>query len=196
MKALHKADVIFNDYGDYWLDNFVDGIKSSGTLAGSKLVIREFGAYAGFLPMREIRTIHGIQYRNSQLRKGNMNGTINNKIGILKAMFRDAMAEGVVPYNVMIAVPKLVNDRREKRPLMKSELSELDMILGFDTVSNAIRFDEHTGLRRAECMGIPLANIDLEHRLIMIDQQLQYIMVSEISPASRRGFEPVIDIWA
>lgn len=168
----------------------IAGVADTQWLASAELHLETASAYFGALTdLADITVLRCTEYMThiSQLPNGRSGvlsrGSVTHYLNSLSSLFRRAISETILPLGAnpiaaMVSKPKIT---RRKTPWL--ELPEMAEILAFakryvpDRPDLAIPFSyeiiagyAYTGLRESELLGLEIGDVDLERRVIHVQE--------------------------
>ncbi|EPD52805.1 hypothetical protein HMPREF1210_01185 [Paenisporosarcina sp. HGH0030] len=167
-------EINFNYCFDRWWKNHVLLHLSPGSRDGYFYFIDDLIAYFGNMKMKKIKTFHIEEFFIEQ--RAHKKKSLNNKLSMLKSIFRKARYWGLIDSNPTIDF-KLPKEKKIEREIYdKSELKELFVAVGKlrERDRIMIKLAAVGGLRRGEVLGIAFEDIDFTQNGIHITKSLNY----------------------
>lgn len=125
----------------------------------------------GNLPLRRFSTLLAEQYQTERLENGNKPATVNRLLATIKHMFTKAADWNMVEENVLKGIRKVKLLQENNRRLRYLSEEECDRLL--NSCDNHLRpivlTALHTGMRKAEILGLRWDQVDLNHGYILLD---------------------------
>ncbi|MCY0875404.1 MAG: tyrosine-type recombinase/integrase [Firmicutes bacterium] len=167
-----RTRMTVRDYLQYWYEHHVIPSTSAKTEEGYRSVIRGHIIPAmGSVYLQDLTTGHIQRYVYDAIADGKARNTIRNHLAVLRRALNDAVADGMLPRNVVdmrrLSLPKAQSSphtiwTREQRDAFLAALQ--------DTQYYALVYlAMHTGMRRGELLGLTWRKIDLNRSEILVN---------------------------
>ena len=164
----------FADFVDRWTRNYMLIELEPSTQEVYEGILLHIVPHFQRLKLKEIKTIHVIDYFRSEKAAGR--GSLEKKFNILKSIFRHAVLWKMLVINPMDGVPKPRAKKRKIEFYDKEELGVLMPLLNSlpDNQRLMAKMALFGGLRRGEVMGVAVDMVDFKKKQIKIIRSLQY----------------------
>ena len=165
-----------DSYLDYWLEQVVLPIRRPATYERAKTIVRLY-LKPGLGPLQLARlSVSVVQgFVNQQLFEGRSVPTVETIRKVLSAALTRAQREELVTRNVarLVELPKY--ERPDRTPWTAKEAKTFLHAAQFDPLYPAFTLLALYGLRRGEVLGLRWCDVDFEHEVLHVRQQLQRI---------------------
>jgi integrase len=213
-KAIYMADrargiglpattTTVGDFLDDWLQRAAPGLRET-TVNSYTAAVAKLKWELDSIRLRDLTSMQVQKCADNLLRSGGRSGkplkvkTVRNVVAVLKRALRDAEALGQVSRNVAAPV-SLPKDQRPIHPVWSaSQMGEFLEFTKQDRFHAAFVLMATTGMRRGEVLGLRWSDLDLEQRVLQVEQTLTTVSDKPIfgrpkSEASRRQLS--LDDW-
>jgi integrase len=163
------ADVTVADYAARWTANRRSAVRAStirhNASALSKWVLPAIGG-------RKLRTVtvddvHGVQA--AAVAKGRQPGTVRTLNLVMRALFRDAVEDGLIPSNpAAIRAPRVTPRDLSTPPLSVDEVKRLREAARGDRFEALLCLVLTVGMRPGELLALHARDVDTERRTVIV----------------------------
>lgn len=170
-----QKDRLFYEYAAEWYElkkqPFISmASQRSYSVAFNKHVLPAFGT-------RHLRAITSAEIQvfiNSF--KDSSKSQITMAVGILKNVFRNAYADGIIERDPTVALvrPK-PKKKRERRALTLAEREQVVRVIGTHEHGMFLAVLYYLGLRRGEALGLKWEDFDFEENLVHVQRDIDYV---------------------
>ena len=122
----------------------------------------------GGMSLSEIKTLHLTRFMGSLQEKSLSESTRRNIYAVVKAIFQDAVSDGLISKSPMTGVKRPRMTRREARFLTTQEVMRVLDDLKESRYLSPITLAAMTGMRRGEVLGLYWEDIDLEAATVRV----------------------------
>lgn len=170
-----QQDRMFYDYAAEWYElkkqpYISPASQRSYAVAFTKHVLPAFGS-------RHLRAITSAEIQvfiNSF--QGSSKSQINIAVGILKNIFKNAYADGIIERDPTVSMirpkPKKKNERRALTPW---EREQVVRVIGTHEHGMFLAVLYYLGLRRGEALGLKWGDIDFEENRVHVQRDIDYV---------------------
>ena len=191
-KALYKYNngyvephkLKYDEYVDDWLENYIKQNRKINTYVRYKeLYTNNIKPYLGQYLLKDLKPMLIENLINSEKKKGLSNTTLQTIFGVINTSLNRAVKLQVVNDNICRFVERPRRDKFIANILTIDEfnimINHLDKtIYGNYIFELVLMVTIELGLRRGEVAGLEWENIDFEHNIIKIQNNLIYINTS------------------
>ena len=129
----------------------------------------------GQMPLGEIRALHLTRFFSALSGDHMSDSTKRNIYTVARALFEDAVSDGLIARNPMLAVKRPRAKKSEAKYLTAEQVSQVLGQLKDRRHLNAIVLIAFTGMRRGEALGLEWANIDFDKRVMKVRATLNRV---------------------
>jgi len=166
----------------YWITEWKDTrLKDSDRKGSTKELYRNLatkhlaGSSLGQMPLKEIRPLHLTRFFSALSSASMSDSTRRNIYTVARALFEDAVSDGLIAKNPMLTVKRPRATRMEARYLTSDQVSQVLGELEGSKHLLPIALIAVTGIRRGEALGLEWENIDFEKKVIKVRATLNRV---------------------
>ena len=129
----------------------------------------------GQMPLGEIRALHLTRFFSALSGDHMSDSTKRNIYTVARALFEDAVSDGLIARNPMLTVKRPKAKKSEAKYLTAEQVSQVLGQLKDSRHLSAIALIAFTGMRRGEALGLEWANIDFDKRVMKVRATLNRV---------------------
>lgn len=172
-RSLDPSKQTLAEFLDYWL-KYKSTRCEYTTIYGYKNIINKYLIpHLGKMALKKIQPTHIITYMSDISAEGLSNNTIKKHYDLLKSVFKQAVIEDKIPFNIMEKVEPPKTQKKEMSFYTIEELALLlDIISAKPALDIAVHIAVYTGLRREEILGLKWDCVDFDNSIFTIKKAI------------------------
>jgi integrase len=166
----------------YWIAEWKDTrLKHSDRKGSTKELYRNLatkhlaGSSLGQMPLKEIRPLHLTRFFSALSSASMSDSTRRNIYTAARALFEDAVSDGLIAKNPMLTVKRPRATRIEAKYLTSDQVSQVLGELEGSKHLLPIALIAVTGIRRGEALGLEWENIDFDKKVMRVRATLNRV---------------------
>ena len=183
IEGTSQSDILFTDYMKNWMERKKGKVEQGSLDVYYKVIYKHFipHFYSLRLTLREIKPKHIVDYYDTKLRSGRIDGKgglssnyLKKQSMILKSILDQACLEELIDRNpaFKIPVPKKESEKFEPKFLNEKEANRLLQIFSGHHLQPIIYLTLCYGLRRGEVIGLKWSAIDFKNNKLKINHTI------------------------
>lgn len=185
-EAVYKRDAYLQTIRDYplidekitlaeWVEAWLVGIKSTVTentyrSYWSALSKKLFRSSFGNILLTELRPAQFRMYQQKMVEDGLAPRTINYFHTVISEALKQAVFDGIIPSNPLLAVRRVKQPRMEAKALNDKQVQRFFQHANNPVIRRICSFALQTGMRRSEILGLRWTDIDFDKKTASINQ--------------------------
>jgi len=165
------------EYFDFWFENCCQGLAPRTIISYKNIAKAYIIPNLGQLELQNIKPVHILQYQNDMLEDGKRKkegglhqNTVRKHNVLLNKALRDAVELEFISRNPAESIkpPPYIKPKTEH--LKPSEVQSILKVLEGDMMHDIVSVAVKTGMRRGEILGLQWDYVDMDERIISVEQ--------------------------
>lgn len=159
------------EWVDAWLESMRNSITPNTYRSYRSVLSRNlFKSPCGNILLSELKPTHFRIYQQKMIDKGLSPRTINYFHTVISASLKQAVYDGVIPSNPLLAVRRVKQHRQEAKALTEDQIKAFFEHVTSPVMERIFSFALQTGMRRSEILGLRWADIDFQKKTASVNQ--------------------------
>ena len=175
-----------------WCSAWLDGMRSSITentyrsyfgVLNTHLLVSPFGQTL----MDQLTPALFRIKQQQMLDSGLSPRTVNYFHTVVSSALKQAVFDGIIPSNPLLAVRRVKQHRKEAKALNREQIIQFFNHLHDPMLARLCTFALQTGMRRSEILGLRWPDVDFKHKTVSVNQTVLALMGNSavISPTTK-----------
>ncbi|MEK4508248.1 site-specific integrase [Paenibacillus sp. FSL K6-2524] len=168
---VESSQMIFSEFLDHWMDNYVQYNCEETTVYGYKNILKHMKDHIGQVELQKLQSGHLQEYYKYLMETKKLSpNTVHKHHACAKKSLSYALKQQLVYRNVADGVSLPRRKRFEGQSYTKEQLRELLQLVKGTRLELPIFLAGYMGLRRGEIVGLKWKYVDLDQRVIHIQE--------------------------
>ena len=175
-RELIDADKMnFSEWADNWLKTYKrDNVTYNTYKMYKNAVETHLVPVIGDIPLKNIKTVQLQQILNEIVNEGNTRSAEICKLTLCQ-IFKQALYNRIVPYDITVGLQQIKRRKTEKRPLTEFERASIKIAPLNVRQRTFIDIMRYMGLRRGETLALTKSDVDLQAMKLSVNKSLAFV---------------------